>query len=149
MNSHCTTAPDPGWHALPNGGTFRFRGKFPSEPIGREAAEPSGGSTIHDLPVPDLAKISESEPSLTDVVTRRQSIRRYDDANPITVSQLAEFLYRVQHTSALRDTDGGKASDGARTPRAGNSANSRSIRSSRGARGLKRASTDMTRSRTG
>jgi SagB-type dehydrogenase family enzyme len=97
-----------GWHALPNGGTFRFRGKFPSEPIGREAAEPSGASTIYDLPVPDLGKISESEPSLTEVVTRRQSIRRYDDANPITLSQLAEFLYRVQHTSTLRDTDDGQ-----------------------------------------
>lgn len=97
-----------GWHALPNGGTFRFRGKFPSEPIGREAAEPSGPSTIYDLPVPDLERIGASEPSLTDVVTRRQSIRHYDEANPITVSQLAEFLYRVQHTSALRDTDDGQ-----------------------------------------
>jgi SagB-type dehydrogenase family enzyme len=97
-----------GWHALPNGGTFRFRGKFPSEPIGRETAEPSGPSTIHDLPVPDLGKVSESEPSLTEVITRRQSIRHYDDANPVTVSQLAEFLYRVQHTFALRDTDDGQ-----------------------------------------
>ncbi len=97
-----------GWHALPNGGTFRFRGKFPSEPIGRETAGPSGPSTIYDLPVPDLGQISESEPSLTEVVTRRQSIRHYDDANPMTISQLAEFLYRVQHTSALRDTDDGQ-----------------------------------------
>jgi SagB-type dehydrogenase family enzyme len=97
-----------GWHALPNGGTFRFRGKFPSEPIGRGTAEPSDSSTIYDLPVPDLGQIGESEPSLTEVVTRRQSIRSYDDANPITVSQLAEFLYRVQHTSALRDTDDGQ-----------------------------------------
>lgn len=97
-----------GWHALPNGGTFRFRGKFPSEPIDRESAEPSGASTVHDLPVPDLGQIGESEPSLTEVITRRQSIRHYDDASPITVSQLAEFLYRVQHTSALRDTDDGQ-----------------------------------------
>ena len=97
-----------GWHALPNGGTFRFRGKFPSEPIARETAEPSGPSAAYDLPVPDLGQIGESEPSLTEVVTRRQSIRHYDDANPITVSQLAEFLYRVQHTSALRDTDDGQ-----------------------------------------
>lgn len=97
-----------GWHALPNGGTFRFRGKFPSEPIGRETAEPSGPSAVYDLPVPDLEKIGETEPSLTEVVTRRQSIRHYDDANPVTVGQLAEFLYRVQHTSALRDTDDGQ-----------------------------------------
>jgi SagB-type dehydrogenase family enzyme len=97
-----------GWHALPNGGTFRFRGKFPSEPIGRETAELSSPSTIYDLPVPDLGKISESEPSLTEVITRRQSIRHYDDANPITVSQLAEFLYRVQHTTALHDSDDGQ-----------------------------------------
>lgn len=97
-----------GWHALPNGGTFRFRDKFPSEPIGRETAEPSGPAAAQDLPVPDLGQISESEPSLTEVVTRRQSIRRYDDANPITATQLAEFLYRVQHTCALRDTDDGQ-----------------------------------------
>ena len=97
-----------GWHALPNGGTFRFRGKFPSEPIGREAAEPSDASTVYDLPVPDLEKISASEPSLTEVVATRESVRHYDEANPITLSQLAEFLYRVQHTTALRDTDDGQ-----------------------------------------
>jgi SagB-type dehydrogenase family enzyme len=97
-----------GWHALPNGGTFRFLGTFPSEPIARETAEPSGPSAAYDLPVPDLGQISKCEPSFTEVVTTRQSIRRYDDANPITVSQLAEFLYRVQHTSALRDTDDGQ-----------------------------------------
>ena len=97
-----------GWHALPNGGTFRFRGEFPSEPIDKATAEPSGPVDRFDLPVPDLGKISESEPSFTEVVTRRQSIRHYDDANPITVGQLAEFLYRVQHTSDLRDTDDGQ-----------------------------------------
>jgi SagB-type dehydrogenase family enzyme len=97
-----------GWHALPNGGTLRFRGTFPSEPIGRGTAELPGPSAAHDLPVPDLGQISTSEPSFTEVVTRRQSIRRYDDANPITVSQLAEFLYRVQHTSALAGTDDGQ-----------------------------------------
>ncbi len=99
-----------GWHALPNGGTLRFRGKFPSEPIGRETTGPSAPSTTHDLPVPDLGQICTSEPSLTEVVTRRQSIRRYDDDNPITVSQLGEFLYRVQHTSALRSTEDGQGS---------------------------------------
>lgn len=98
-----------GWHALPNGGTFRFRGKFPSEPIDREAAAPYGPSVCRDLPVPDLEQVSGSEPSLTEVVTRRQSIRRYDDAHPVTVGQLAEFLYRVQHTSALRDAGDGQA----------------------------------------
>jgi SagB-type dehydrogenase family enzyme len=97
-----------GWHALPHGGTFRFRGKFPSEPIGRETTEPSGSSVVYDLPAPDLAQISESEPSFTEIVTRRESLRRYDEANPITLGQLAEFLYRVQHTSELRDTDDGQ-----------------------------------------
>jgi SagB-type dehydrogenase family enzyme len=97
-----------GWHALPNGGTYRFRGKFPSEPIGRATEEPFRPTTTYDLPVPDLGRISESEPSLTEVVTRRQSIRHYDDAHPITAGQLAEFLYRVQHTSALRDSDDGQ-----------------------------------------
>jgi SagB-type dehydrogenase family enzyme len=97
-----------GWHALPTGGTFRFQGMFPSEPLGRESAEPSGPSAVYDLPVPDLEKISQSEPSLTDVVTSRHSLRQYDDARPITIGQLAEFLYRVQHTSTLRDTDDGQ-----------------------------------------
>jgi SagB-type dehydrogenase family enzyme len=97
-----------GWHALPNGGTFRFDGKFPSEPIARETADPPAPSAAVDLPVPDLGQISGREPSLTEVVTSRRSIRNYDDASPITVGQLAEFLYRVQHTSALRDTDDGQ-----------------------------------------
>jgi SagB-type dehydrogenase family enzyme len=97
-----------GWHALPNGGTLRFRGEFPSEPIDRETAEPSGPATAYDLPVPDLGRISAAEPSLTEVITRRHSIRHYDDANPISVGQLAEFLYRVQHTSGLRDTEDGQ-----------------------------------------
>jgi SagB-type dehydrogenase family enzyme len=94
-----------GWHSLPTGGTYRFQ--FPPEPLLRERAEPTGSSAVYDLPVPDLAKISESDPTLTDVITSRQSTRQYDDANPISVGQLAEFLYRVQHTSSLRDTDDG------------------------------------------
>jgi oxazoline/thiazoline dehydrogenase len=92
-----------GWHALPNGGTYRFRGEFPSEPIDREPDGPAS-----DLPVPDLGKISAMEPSLTEVITARRSIREYDDASPITSGQLAEFLYRVQHTSQLRDTGDGQ-----------------------------------------
>jgi SagB-type dehydrogenase family enzyme len=96
-----------GWHALPSGGTFRFRGQFPSEPIDR-APEPAGPGTGQDLPVPDLERISAAEGSLTEVVTRRRSIRHYDEDNPITVGQLAEFLYRVQHSWELRDTEDGQ-----------------------------------------
>jgi SagB-type dehydrogenase family enzyme len=98
-----------GWHALPTGGTFRFRGEFPSEPMAREAPEAAGTAAAgRDLPAPDLGRISAAEPSLTEVITRRRSIRAYDEASPITVGQLAEFLYRVQHTSGLRETEDGQ-----------------------------------------
>ncbi|HEX4087580.1 MAG TPA: SagB family peptide dehydrogenase [Trebonia sp.] len=67
------------------------------------------GPAGHDLPVPDLGKISESDPSLTEVVAGRRGTRRHDDASPITIGQLAEFLYRVQHACAVRDSDDGPA----------------------------------------
>ena len=98
-----------GWHALPNGGTFRFRGMFPSEPIARETRGAVGTRrppTTFPCPISSRSA-SPSLPSPRWSPGGRAS-GEYDDANPITVSQLAEFLYRVQHTSALRDTDDGQ-----------------------------------------
>jgi SagB-type dehydrogenase family enzyme len=98
-----------GRHALPTGGTCRFRGQFPAEPLRRTAPDgASPGSARRDLEVPDLGRISRAEPSLTEVITRRRSIRSHDEASPITDGQLAEFLYRVQHTSQVRQLDDGQ-----------------------------------------
>lgn len=100
-----------GRHALPIGGTFRFRDQFPSEPLQRARPDREGALAAaagHALPVPDLDLISQTDPSLTEVITRRRSIRSHDDARPITAGQLAEFLYRVQHTSQVRELDDGQ-----------------------------------------
>jgi SagB-type dehydrogenase family enzyme len=100
-----------GRHALPIGGTLRFTAVFPSEPLHRAGPERADRSEAvladtggEALPVPDLDLISAAEPSLTSVITARRSIREHDEASPITVGQLAEFLYRVQYTSRVRDT---------------------------------------------
>lgn len=92
-----------GRHSLPTGGTGRFRGQFAIESLHRTAPD----DVALELPVPDLGKIRRTEPSLTEVITSRRSIRSHDEANPITEGQLAEFLYRVQHTSPVRWTDDG------------------------------------------
>jgi oxazoline/thiazoline dehydrogenase len=110
-----------GTHALPIGGTLRFRGQFPAAPLRglpdpRSAGSPApdrsepGGSAAgaSQLPVPDLEAISQNEPSLTEVIIGRRSIRDHDATHPISDSQLAEFLYRVQHTSRLRRLDDGQ-----------------------------------------
>ncbi|HKT02395.1 MAG TPA: SagB family peptide dehydrogenase, partial [Rugosimonospora sp.] len=58
------------------------------------------------LPVPDLARRAGTEPSLTDVVAARRSIREHDDAVPIDRAALGEFLYRVQRAWDVREPGG-------------------------------------------
>jgi SagB-type dehydrogenase family enzyme len=92
----------PGRHALPVGGTYRFRDRFAPQPLRRRHP----GSRTVELAVPDMRLIAKADETLTRVVEARRSLRRHDDAAPITRDQLGEFLYRVQRTSGIREEGG-------------------------------------------
>ncbi|GAB4583145.1 SagB family peptide dehydrogenase [Nocardia sp. IFM 10818] len=66
---------------------------YPSEPIA--------------LPVPDLDALRISDPSLTAALEDRRSHRAFDEANPITLAQLAELLYRTARTRSVDTTPDG------------------------------------------
>ncbi|MEV4708484.1 SagB family peptide dehydrogenase [Actinoplanes sp. NPDC049316] len=91
-----------GRHALPIGGTYRFAGSFPAERL--HATFP--GRPVVPLPVPDSARIAATSPSFASVLAQRRTIREHDQDHPISLDQLAEFLYRVQHTTDVREVDG-------------------------------------------
>jgi SagB-type dehydrogenase family enzyme len=91
-----------GRHVLPVGGTYRFRDRLPPESLGSGNPEAAGIA----LPVPDLAEISAAEPSLSAVVAARRTLREHDESLPITVEELAQFLYRVQRTWDVREVEG-------------------------------------------
>jgi SagB-type dehydrogenase family enzyme len=84
------------------GGTFWARGEFDPLP-----ARPEGfGGPVTMLPVPDLAERGRTDPTLTDVLENRRSLRHYDDEHPIRLDQLGEFLYRCGRTRLVRERDG-------------------------------------------
>ncbi|WP_051723784.1 SagB/ThcOx family dehydrogenase [Micromonospora chokoriensis] len=91
-----------GRHALPVGGTYRMRGSFTPQPLRR----PYDGGRAMDLPLPDLATIAKADPAFSQVVTDRRSVREHDDAAPLPLERLAEFLHRSQHTSAVGEAGG-------------------------------------------
>ncbi|WP_375471017.1 SagB family peptide dehydrogenase [uncultured Nostoc sp.] len=55
--------------------------------------KPPMSNRVIPLEKPDLATLAKTDCSLTFAIEARQSIREYDD-QPITLNQLAEFLYR-------------------------------------------------------
>ncbi|MGY2030837.1 SagB family peptide dehydrogenase [Nocardia gipuzkoensis] len=80
------------------GPTKWAKGQFPQPPA-RKAAYPGEPVT---LPAPDLAALREADPPLTAVLEDRVSTRAFDDANPVTVAQLGELLYRTARTKSTR-----------------------------------------------
>jgi SagB-type dehydrogenase family enzyme len=86
----------------PRGGaTYRFTDKFPSLPA---IKPPMLGERI-DLPAIDVATLQLKSGSLDAVQMRRKSIRTYAD-QPIALSTLAEFLWRVARTTAKLSISG-------------------------------------------
>ncbi|MEU3369415.1 SagB family peptide dehydrogenase [Streptomyces sp. NPDC006660] len=73
------------------GGTYPGRDHFAPLP----AAPPARGTRRVALPVPDLAAIARTDPSLTEVLESRRSVREHDAAAPLTDVQLGELLYRT------------------------------------------------------
>jgi SagB-type dehydrogenase family enzyme len=78
------------------GGTYRFKDRFPSPP----AVKPPMSSDPVALPRPDPAAIAAASHPLAAVMDRRRSGRDYGET-PISLGQLAEFLFRVARILAV------------------------------------------------
>ena len=63
--------------------------------------KPPMSDRLVPLPRPNLGALMCNDATLTEAIETRRSIRQYDDANPITVEQLSELLYR---TARVKDT---------------------------------------------
>lgn len=78
-----------GRHSAPYGGTYR--GQTDSPPLIKPP--PDGGDSI-PLARPDPEHLQRTDPPFNEVLESRRSVREYA-AEPITVEQLGEFLYRA------------------------------------------------------
>lgn len=72
------------------GGTWWAHRTFTAPPAVRE---PHEGPTV-GLYQPDIALLTETDPTVTEVIETRRSIRQHDHAAPLDIRQLGEFLYR-------------------------------------------------------
>ncbi|MBB4856368.1 SagB-type dehydrogenase family enzyme [Mycobacteroides chelonae] len=86
------------------GPTKWAKGKFP-QPAARKPDYPG---TPVALPTPDLMALRAADPTLTAVIEDRISVRAFDDANPITLEQLSELLYRTARTRGARSESEGE-----------------------------------------
>jgi oxazoline/thiazoline dehydrogenase len=89
-----------GRHANPFGGTYRFLGKI--EPL--PALKPRMSEEIIELYKPDLETLKTTEPSFTQVLETRKSIREYGKI-PLSSQQLGEFLYRCARVEHYYQTE--------------------------------------------
>lgn len=76
------------------GPTKWAKGRFPQPP----ARRPDYRGAPIVLPVPDLDAKRAEDPTLTAVLEDRVSTRAFNDVRPITITQLAELLYRTART---------------------------------------------------
>src|SRR5262249_41561929 len=88
-----------GWSdGRPRGGTYHLRGLIDPPP---DARPPHGGPAI-DL---ESAAARADVPFHT-VVERRRAERRFDDARPVTVSELGQLLHQTDARRAVFEGDG-------------------------------------------
>ncbi len=73
------------------GGTYHREGVEAPLP----AVKARGDGEIVALPEVDLAAVVAADPPFGEVLERRRSVRAHDDANPITLAELSELLYRA------------------------------------------------------
>jgi oxazoline/thiazoline dehydrogenase len=71
------------------GGGYPLADRFPPLP-----AVPAPRPVRIPLPVPDLAVAAKLDPPLTEVLESRRSVREHDATAPISLTDLAELLYR-------------------------------------------------------
>ncbi len=95
------------------GGTFRFRDVLPPTPARKP---PPDGRRI-PLSRIDLDRLAGTDPSLSQVMESRMSVRAYG-VDPMTIDQLSEFLYRVARVKATSQIDqsAGRLYEGSRRP---------------------------------
>jgi SagB-type dehydrogenase family enzyme len=79
-----------GRDAIPVGGTYRFKDRFPAPP----AIKPPTSVEPILLPPPDVGAIGARSDRLAAIMDRRRSTRAYAEA-PITLEEISEFLFRV------------------------------------------------------
>ena len=82
------------------GGTYRFEDHLPPQPMIKQGQWPV---TI-PLPRPDMERIRRTDPSLTDVMEARTSLRSHG-TKAITLEQIGEFLYRVARVKEHNSTE--------------------------------------------
>jgi len=97
-----------GRHDAPWGATYWARGRFDPLPARRA---PAATTPALALPVPDLFAATAHEPGLTEIMEARRSLRRHDDAAPLRLAQLGEFLYRTARTRRTWALDGVELAD--------------------------------------
>ncbi|MFW0783155.1 SagB family peptide dehydrogenase [Gordonia sp. CPCC 206044] len=61
------------------------------------------------LPAPDLDELQRDDLPLVTVVEARTSVRDFDDADPMSIAQLGELLYRCGRTRSVRTVDANRA----------------------------------------
>lgn len=79
-----------GRHGEPVGATFATSATDDAPPV----AKPCNSGQVIALYQPDLQRLADTDPTFTQVMEHRCSIRHYGAA-PLTVEQLGEFLYRI------------------------------------------------------
>lgn len=82
-----------GWHSYPYGATFRLLGQVEPEP----AVRPAHPGQPISLYRPEQMAICPDEPSFTEILEARQSIRSYGPQG-LSLRQLGEFLFRSTRT---------------------------------------------------
>lgn len=93
------------------GGTYRHADRFGPLPIAVPVPQGEGQRVVH-LPTPDLDAIAAKDPSLTQVLEERSSIREHDAGAPLTLAQLGELLYRtVRFRATFTGSDGQELAD--------------------------------------
>ncbi|MEU8001755.1 SagB family peptide dehydrogenase [Catellatospora sp. NPDC049111] len=86
-------APHAVWtHTRSRNGLVELRTATPGA-LDEPPAEPAAETDIA-LPVPDLAALRHSDPTLAEVMETRRSVRRFG-GTPLTLPQLSELLHRV------------------------------------------------------
>lgn len=80
-----------GRHDAPCGGTFRFGKDTPAQPVVKAPMS----TDVIDLHRPDMEALMKHDLPFTRILEERRSIRAYDEAKPLTLEQLGDFLYRT------------------------------------------------------
>jgi SagB-type dehydrogenase family enzyme len=90
-----------GRDALPFGGTYRFKGRFPAPP----AIKARMSVEAIALARPDEDAIAAGSDRLAAVMDRRRSIRAFGET-PMSVTDLSQFLFRVARITRQFEGDG-------------------------------------------